>query len=101
MFLAIDNVGDDPQSFGEAYDYLSIALHPESKVLVTARCKTTLRKLGIHEEHCFEMPDLGDEDAMGLFLHNACPNPSPIELANPEHLQLKFDARYKLTFPPA
>jgi hypothetical protein len=88
VFLAIDNVWDDPQSLGEAYDYLSDELHLESKVLVTARCKTTLRNLGIQEERCFEMPDLGEEDAMGLFLHNAYPNPSPIELANPEHLKV-------------
>ena len=55
-------------------------------MLVTARCKTTLRNLGIQDECCFEMPDLGKEDAMGLFLHYACPSPSPIELANPKHL---------------
>ena len=88
MFLAIDNVWDDPRSLGEANDYLSNDLHPESKVLVTARCKTTLRNLGIQGECCFEMPDLREEDAMDLFLQNACPSPSPIELANPEHLNV-------------
>ena len=88
MFLAIDNVWDDSQSLGEAYGYLCHALHPESKVLVTARCKETLRNLGIHGECCFEMPDLREEDAMGLFLQHACPSPSPIDLANPEHLKV-------------
>ena len=86
MFLAIDNVWDGPQSLGEADGYLVRELHPESKVLVTARCKTTLRRLGIQEECCFEMPDLREEDAMGLFLDYACPTPSPINLANHEHI---------------
>jgi hypothetical protein len=88
VFLAIDNVWDDDPSFEEAAGYLVRELHSESKVLVTARCKKTLRNLGIQEECCFEMPDLGKEDAMGLFLHYACPSPSPIDLANPEHLEV-------------
>ena len=98
MFLAIDNVWDDPPSLEEANGYLTNELHPESKVLVTARCKETLRNLGIEEECCFAMPDLRKEDAMGLFLHHACPSPSPIKLANPEHLKVVRDcisyARY-------
>ena len=88
MFLAIDNVWNDGPSLREADDYLVHDFHPESKVLVTTRCKETLRSLGIHGECCFEMPDLREEDAMGLFLHYACPSPSPIELANPEHLKV-------------
>jgi hypothetical protein len=88
VFLAIDNVWDDRKSLEEAAGYLVHELHPESKVLVTARCKETLRSLGIPEGCCFEMPDLREEDAMGLFLHYACPSPSPIDLANPEHLEV-------------
>ena len=55
---------------------------------MTARCKQTLTNLGISEEHCFEMPDLKEEDAMDLFLHHACPSLSPVELGNPEHLEV-------------
>jgi hypothetical protein len=91
VFLAIDNVWDDPRSLGEAHGYLVRELHPESKVLVTARCKETLRSLGIPEDCCFVMPDLREEDAMDLFLHNACPSPSPIDLANPKHLKVIKD----------
>ena len=69
MFLAIDNVWDDRPSHEEARGYLTNELDPESKVLVTARCKQTLTNLGILEECCFEMPDLKEEDAMDLFLH--------------------------------
>ena len=88
MFLAIDNVWDDDPSLKEAAGYLVRELHLESKLLVTARCKKTLRSLDIQEECCFEMPNLREEDAMGLFLHNACPSPSPIDLADPEHLKV-------------
>ncbi len=88
MFLAIDNVWDDTSSSEEAGGYLTNELHPESKVLVTARCKQTLMNLGISEERCFEMPDLKEEDAMDLFLHHACPSLSPVELGNPEHLEV-------------
>ena len=89
MFLAIDNVWDDRESLEEAAGYLVHELHPESKVLVTTRCKTTLRNLGIQDECCFEMPDLREEDAMGLFLHYACPSsPTLIDLANPVHLKV-------------
>ena len=88
MFLAIDNVWDDTGSIKEASGYLTNKLHPESKVLVTARCKQTLTNLGISEERCFEMPDLKEEDAMGLFLHYACPSLSHDELGNPKHLEV-------------
>ena len=88
MFLAIDNVWDDGPSLKEAAGYLVHELDPESKVLVTSRCKETLRSLGIHGECCFEMPHLRDEDAIGLFLHNACPSPSLIDLKNPKHLEV-------------
>ena len=88
MFLAIDNVWDDRRSLEEVYGYLVHELHPESKVLVTTRCKETLRSLGIPKQCCFEMPDLREEDAMSLFLHYACPSPSPIDLADPEHLNV-------------
>ena len=88
MFLAIDNVWDDTGAIEEAHGYLTNELHPESKVLVTARCKQTLTNLGILEERCFEMPDLKEEDAMDLFLHYACPSLSPIERQDPEHVKV-------------
>ena len=88
MLLVIDNVWDDTRSIREARGYLTNELHPESKVLVTARCKQTLMNLGISEERCFEMPDLTEEDAMDLFLYHACPSLSPVELGNPEHLEV-------------
>ena len=88
VFLAIDNVWDDTRSIEEAGGYLTNEFHPESKVLVTSRCKQTLTNLGISEACCFEMPDLKEEDAIGLFLHYACPSLSPVELGNPEHLEV-------------
>lgn len=43
----------------------------ESLVIVTFRSKSTLELLGIHEDACLEMLELGEADGAKLFLYHA------------------------------
>ena len=51
--------------------YLEAPFHEGSLVIVTARSLCTLESLGIAVNACLEMPELGEADAMKLFLHHA------------------------------
>ena len=70
-FLAIDNVSEDYQSIKQAKMYLEAPFHEDSLVIVTARSLCTLESLKIAVDACLEMPELGEADAMKLFLHHA------------------------------
>jgi hypothetical protein len=70
-FLALDNIWDDSQSLNHARTILQAPFHKGSLVIVTARSKNTLELLGIHGDACIEMPELGEGDAMNLFLYHA------------------------------
>jgi hypothetical protein len=70
-FLALDNIWDDSQSLNHARTILEAPFHKGSLVIVTARSKNTLELLGIHGDACIEMPELGEGDAMNLFLYHA------------------------------
>jgi hypothetical protein len=70
-FLALDNIWDDSQSLNHARTILQAPFHKGSLVIVTARSKNTLEHLGIHGNACIEMPELGEGDAMNLFLYHA------------------------------
>ena len=70
-FLAIDNVWDDVESLERARMYLKAPFEEGSMVIVTSRSLKTLTTLGIDENACFEMPELGKEDAQKLFLYHA------------------------------
>lgn len=69
-FLVVDNVWDDSESVEKAKMYLQASSHKQS-VLVMARSLSTLQLLGIDKSACLEMPELGKEDAMKLFLFHA------------------------------
>ena len=45
--------------------------HKESLVIVTARSRSMLERLGIRGDACVEMPGLGEADAVKLFLYHA------------------------------
>jgi hypothetical protein len=66
-FLAVDNVWGDHQSIEQAKMFLK----SDSLVIVTSRSQRTLELLGVDEDALFEVPDLGLEDAMNLFLYHA------------------------------
>jgi len=71
IFLAIDNVWDDLESSKQAKMYLEAPYHKDSLVMVTSRSKCVLERLGIDGGACLEMPELGKEDAVKLFLQHA------------------------------
>jgi hypothetical protein len=70
-FLAVDNVWDDHQSLKQAKMFLEGPFCEGSLVIVTSRSQRTLDFLGVDEDASFEVPDLGPEDAMNLFLYHA------------------------------
>lgn len=70
-FLAVDNVWDDAESLNQARMYLRAPFPEGSMVIVTSRFLKALTSLGIGENACFEMPELGKEDAKKLFLYHA------------------------------
>ena len=70
-FLAIDNVLDNLESLEQARMYLRAPFEEGSMVIVTSRSLKTLTTLGIDENACFEMPELGKEDAQKLLLYYA------------------------------
>jgi len=70
-FLAIDNILDNHQSIQYAKTFLEVPYHMESWVVVTACSRGALELLGLDEDACLEMPNLGELDAMNLFLHPA------------------------------
>jgi len=69
-FLAIDNVRDNDHSIKQAKMFLNTPFHEDSLVLVTARSQSTLALLGIDRNACFEILELGQEDATSLFLYH-------------------------------
>lgn len=71
MFLAIDNVCNESLRHAEAL--LQMGFHPQSLVIVTSRDATFLKRLGIHEECCFEMPGLDINDARAIVFNSAPP----------------------------
>jgi hypothetical protein len=70
-FLAVDNVWDDHQSIEQAKMFLKGPFCEGSLVIVTSRSQRTLELLGVDGDASFEVPDLGLEDAMNLFLYHA------------------------------
>jgi hypothetical protein len=70
-FLALDNVWDDFQSLQDARMILEAPFLKGSLVIVIARSKSTLELLGLHGDACIEMPNLGEGDAINLFLYHA------------------------------
>ncbi|KAG0556582.1 hypothetical protein KC19_11G064700 [Ceratodon purpureus] len=73
VLLAIDNVWDSSVSRDAALTFLQAGFHCDSMVLVTARTRDILVRLGIEENHCIEMPELDEDEATKLFLHHALP----------------------------
>jgi hypothetical protein len=71
-FLAVDNVWDDHESIEQAKMFLKGPFCEGSLVIVTSRSQRTLELLlGVDGDASFEVPDLGLEDAMNLFLYHA------------------------------
>jgi hypothetical protein len=70
-FLVVDNVWDDHQSLKQAKMFLESRFCEGSLVIVTSRSQRTLELLGVDGDASFEVPDLGLEDAMNLFLYHA------------------------------
>jgi len=68
--LAIDNISDNHQSIQLAKTFLEFPYHVESLVVVTARSQSVLELLGLDGDAYLEMPDLGEVDAVRLFLHH-------------------------------
>ncbi|KAG0556588.1 hypothetical protein KC19_11G065200 [Ceratodon purpureus] len=79
VFLAIGNVWDSSVSRDTGLTFLQAGFHCDSMVLVTARTRDILVRLGIDENHCMEMPELDKEEATKLFLHHALPYYSQLE----------------------
>lgn len=71
--MAIDNVWDDDEldSISKARELMQGPFHEGSVVVVTRRSLETLRRLSVNEKACFEVPELGKEDAMNLLKHHA------------------------------
>ena len=72
VFLAIDNISDN-KSIDEAKKYLQAGYCSGSIVMVTSRALGHLTYLRIDKSACFEMPRLGKDEAMALFLYHAEP----------------------------
>jgi len=70
-FLAIDNISDSHQSIQLVKTLLELPYHTSSLVVVTARSQSVFELLGLSGDAYLEMPDLGEVDAMRLFLHHA------------------------------
>ena len=70
-FLAVDNVWDDHQSLKQAKMFLEGPFCEGSLVIVTSRSQRILELLGVDGDASFEVPDLGLEDTMNLFLYHA------------------------------
>jgi hypothetical protein len=70
-FLAVDNVWDDHESIQQAKMFLESRFCEGSLVIVTSRSQRTLELLGVDGDASFEVPDLGLEEAMNLFLYRA------------------------------
>jgi len=86
VLLAIDNVLDDYESIKHAKMFLEVPFHEESLVIVTARSKSILERLGIDGDACLEMPELEEVDAMKLFLHHAAHGKQFIEDENKSNI---------------
>jgi hypothetical protein len=67
----VDNVWDDHRSIEQAKMFLKGPFFEGSLVIVTSRSQRTLELLGVDGDASFEVPDLGLEDAMNLFLYHA------------------------------
>jgi hypothetical protein len=69
VFLALDNVTDAPGILKEVLWYLSVSYGVGSMILVTSRSlEVLLSELQIAENHCLEVPDLNETEAISLFL---------------------------------
>jgi hypothetical protein len=71
IVLVVDNVWDDHGSIEQAKMFLKGPFCEGSLVIVTSRSRRTLELLGVDGDASFEVPDLGLEDAMNLFLYHA------------------------------
>ena len=69
VFLAVDNVSDTQASVDEARRYLAASLPAGSVVVVTARGRGTLMRVGpyVTESNVVGMPELDVEEAKALF----------------------------------
>jgi hypothetical protein len=63
--------GLGPLGVKHAKMVLEAPYHKGSLVIVTARSKNILELLGIYGDACIEMLELGEGDAMNLFLYHA------------------------------
>jgi hypothetical protein len=69
VFLALDNVTDAPEILEEVSWYLSVSYGVGSMILVTSRSlEVLLSELQIAKNHCLEVPDLNETEAISLFL---------------------------------
>ena len=69
VFLALDNVTDAPEILEEVLWYLSVSYGVGSMILVTSRSlEVLLSELQIAKNHCLEVPDLNEREAISLFL---------------------------------
>ncbi|KAG0604044.1 hypothetical protein M758_10G140000 [Ceratodon purpureus] len=83
VFLAIDNVSDNPDSITNAKTYLAAKWAKGSVIIVTARSLDTLLLLHqyIEAHNCIEMPGLEKDEAKSLFLkHVICGRDDTIEM---------------------
>ena len=69
VFLALDNVTDASEILEEVRWYLSVSYGEGSMILVTSRSlEVLLSELQIAKNHCLEVPDLNETEAISLFL---------------------------------
>lgn len=79
VFLVIDNVTDndaDDNSWKEANEYLMAGFHPESRVVITSRSRSSIRGLVPGIQFCMPMPRLNVTEAGELFMRSAVPEKS-------------------------
>jgi len=82
VFLALDNVTDAPEIVEEVRWYLSVSYGMGSMILVTSRSlEVLLSELHIAKNHCLEVPDLNETEAISLFLQ-AGPSNEHLELSS-------------------